>query len=266
MAAASLGTADFAGGLAARSRNAIQVAVTVQAVELALLIVAVLMLRPALPPTGAIAIGGAAGLAGAVGLASLYRGLSAGSMGVVAAISGVGSVAIPIVVGLIVLGSVPSAPQAIGVACAIAATLAASMMRGKGIQGRSIGYGLLAAAGFGTYLLLINAGAAWGIWVLLVSRISAVLGLGAANIVQQTGTFGVERLAVGAGVLDLAGNGLVIAALQALPVGIVAAISGTYPVVTSLLAWGLLHQHPRLGGWASVGLALVGIVLMGQGG
>lgn len=164
-AAGALGTGDFVGGVAARSRNAFQVAATVEVVELGLLLAVVIAFRPTLPPPSSIVLGAGAGLAGAIGLASLYRGLATGSMALVAAISGVGSVAIPILVGIIFLGSVPSVLQGVGIACAIGATFAATLMPGIPMRGTSIGYGLVAAVGFGTYLLLINAAAAWGVWV-----------------------------------------------------------------------------------------------------
>ena len=43
-----------------------------------------------------------------------------------------------------------------------------------------------------------------------------------------------------------------------------AAITGTYPVATAVLAWIALRQRPRLVGYASIALAVMGIVLIGQ--
>jgi len=265
-AAVALGTADFAGGLAARGRPAIQVAAIVQAIELVCLIGVLLVVRPVLPPTLVPLLGALAGLAGAFGLTALYRGLAVGPMGVVAGISAVGAVTIPIVFSAALGRSFPTPLQLVGVACAVAATLTASALPGSDIRRSSVAYAILAAAGFGAYILLIKAAANWGFWVLLSSRIAAVLVLGAIVVVRHREAVrqaGFSLLLL-AGVFDLGGNALGVMALVSLPVGLVAAVTGTYPVATAVLAWVALHQRPRLGGYASIGLAVVGIVLIGQ--
>jgi hypothetical protein len=60
-----------------------------------------------------------------VGLAALYRGMAVGSMGIVTAVAGAGSLVLPLAVGA--LRGQPVGPlQLIGVACAAAAAAAAS--------------------------------------------------------------------------------------------------------------------------------------------
>ena len=69
-----------------------------------------------------------------------------------------------------------------------------------------------------------------------------------------------------AGVLDVAANGMVVLAFATIPVGIAAALSGTYPLATMLLARTLLGEAlPRLG-LLAVALAVIGIVLISLGG
>jgi hypothetical protein len=59
---------------------------------------------------------------------------------------------------------------------------------------------------------------------------------------------------------------IVVLAFATVPVGIAAALSGTYPLATMLLARGLLGEAlPRLG-LVAVGLAVTGIVLISLGG
>jgi len=266
LAAALLGTGDFVGGLAARARSAILIAAGVQLFELLALATVGLIIRPASPPLALLALGLAAGVAGAGGLAALYRGLALGPMGIVAGISAVGSVAIPVVFGAAVLGDLPTPLQMLGIACAVSATLAASAMPGAEVRASSVGYATVAALGFGVYIIVLHAGAAWGLWMLITTRLAAVVSLGAISATRGglSAPLSLIRMLAFVGALDLCGNVLAVAAFSSLPVGLVAAITGMYPVATVVLAWVMLRQQPRRGGYASIALALAGIVLIGQ--
>jgi drug/metabolite transporter (DMT)-like permease len=69
-----------------------------------------------------------------------------------------------------------------------------------------------------------------------------------------------------AGALDVAANGMVVLAFATVPVGIAAALSGTYPLATMLLARTFLGEAlPRLG-LLAVLLGVSGIVLISIGG
>jgi drug/metabolite transporter (DMT)-like permease len=69
-----------------------------------------------------------------------------------------------------------------------------------------------------------------------------------------------------AGLMDVAANAMVVLSFATLPVGISAALSGTYPLTTMLLARTLLGEAlPRLG-LVAVVLAVAGIVLISLGG
>src|ERR1700752_3597845 len=96
-----------------------------RAVGLTAPLVALAVARPAMPGADAIAIAVAAGVAGMVGLAALYRGMAVGSMGIVTAVAGAGSLVLPLAVGA--LRGQPVGPlQLVGVACAAGAAAAAS--------------------------------------------------------------------------------------------------------------------------------------------
>jgi drug/metabolite transporter (DMT)-like permease len=68
-----------------------------------------------------------------------------------------------------------------------------------------------------------------------------------------------------AGSMDVAGNAGFVLASGALPVGVAAALSGIYPIVTMLLAWLVLREAlPQLGILAVL-LAVVGIAIISLG-
>ena len=81
-------------------------------------------------------------------------------------------------------------------------------------------------------------------------------------------TGGVRRVAplvILAGLLDVGGNIGVVVARDAIPVGLAAALSGLYPLVTMLLARIVVGEAlPRLG-LLAVGLAIAAVALISLG-
>ena len=74
------------------------------------------------------------------------------------------------------------------------------------------------------------------------------------------------RIVVASGLFDVGGNALYVVARDAIPIGLAAALTGLYPIVTMILARFVLGEHlPRLG-QLGVALALLGIVLISAGG
>jgi drug/metabolite transporter (DMT)-like permease len=266
--AVAWGAGDFVGGLAARRSGAIAVAAGATVVGFAMLLLILAIVRPALPPAEVIVLGGVAGVAGGLGLAALYRGLSLGSMGLVAAISGVGSVLLPLIVGVWLAGDAIGSMQWAGVAAGIAAGAAASGATLRGVNAAALSMALVAAIGFGVwYVILDRAAQTHELWALVASRGSSsvvVSGLALA----RGGARGLRsswRLVLAAGALDLGGNAGFVLARGTLPVGIAAALSGLYPIATMLLARGVFGEAlPRLG-VAAVALAVIGIVLISLG-
>jgi drug/metabolite transporter (DMT)-like permease len=266
--AVAWGAGDFVGGLAARRSGAIAVAAGATVVGFAVLLVLLAIVRPAIPPADVIVLGGLAGIAGGLGLAALYRGLSLGSMGLVAAISGVGSVLLPLIVGVWLGGDSIGTWQWAGVAAALAAGAAASGATVRGVNVAALTMAVVAAIGFGMwYVILDRAAEAHELWALVASRGSSsvivgglALALGGARGLRSS-----WRLVLAAGALDLGGNGGFVLARGTLPVGIAAALSGLYPIATMLLARAVIGEAlPRLG-VAAVALAVLGIVLISLG-
>lgn len=266
--AAAFGTGDFSGGFASRRVSGLTVAGGAQAVGLALLLILLAFTRPDLPSVGALALAALAGAFGGVGLVALYRGLALGSMGIVTALSGVGSVSVPLVIGS-AIGRAPVAPaQWVGVLVAMAAIGAASGATRRGVNQQAVVLGAVAALFFGLWFLLLDLAADEGqIWSLVSSRAGATVLIGGAALARRR--FGGLRTMwpiVGvAGTMDVAGNAAFVVARGTLPVGVAAALAGMYPIITMLLARVILHETlPRLG-MAAVLLAVLGIFLISLG-
>jgi drug/metabolite transporter (DMT)-like permease len=266
--AVSFGAGDFSAGVATRRATGIVVTAGVQAVGLALLLVLLAVVHPALPDVGYLLAGAAAGVAGAIGAAALFQGLSMGAMGIVTAISGSGAVAIPLAASFIV-GAKIAPLQIVGVVCTAGAAAAASGTMRRGVPSRALALGGLAALGFGAWFALLNQAAKGDpTWALVVSRAAGAVFMG--SLAWFSGRLGdltdSWRPVLLSGVCDLGGNAFFVLAGQALPVGLAAALSGLYPLVTTILARVVLREHlPRLA-IVAVGLAIGGIVLISIGG
>jgi drug/metabolite transporter (DMT)-like permease len=190
-------------------------------------------------------------------------------MGLVSAISGVGGVLIPLSVGFVLWGTVVHPLQLVGVACALAAVAAASGATMRGVHRDAVLLAVLAAVGFGLWFVFLDRAAEHDqLWALVAARGSAALFIGGAALLRsdRTGLRGVLPLLGLAGLMDVAANGMVVLSFATIPVGIAAALSGTYPLATMLLARTILAEAlPRLG-LAAVVLAVAGIVLISLGG
>jgi drug/metabolite transporter (DMT)-like permease len=268
VAALAFGSGDFTGGLASRRVAGLTVVAVAQAVGFVLLLFLVGATRTPLPDAGSLLLAAAAGAFGGVGLLALYRGLAMGSMGVVTALSGVGSVALPLLIGY-ALGRSPIGPlQWVGVLVAMAAVAAASGATREGVRGEAVAMGAAAALFFGLWFVLLDLAASQDrAWPLLVSRGSATVLMGAAVLTRRqfAGARQTWPLMVGAGTLDVAGNAAFVESRAIIPVGIAAALTGLYPIVTMVLARVVLRERLPPLGLAAVALAVAGVVLISLG-
>jgi drug/metabolite transporter (DMT)-like permease len=269
LGALSFGAGDFAGASAARRTGALLAVAGAHGIGLVALLVALAVVRPPLPGTDALLVGIGAGIAGMVGLAALYRGMSLGSMGIVTALSGAGSLILPLAVGSL-RGDPVTVVQLVGVGCAAAAAAAASGASGDDMGRRALGLAGLAAVAFGAWYVLIDVAASAGdpLWALVFSR-AASAGIAAVAVAARGG---LERAAipwtllVAAGIFDVGGNILFVVARDLIPIGLAAALVGLYPVVTMLLARFVIGERLPLLGLVGVSFAIVGIVLISAGG
>ena len=266
--AASFGSGDFAGGLASRRAGGLAVAAAAQVVGLSALVVGLVALRPPLPGTDGLLIGLAAGVAGGVGLAALYVGLAIGAMGLVAALSGLGSVTVPVMVGA-VAGVVLSPLQLVGVGLAGLAAMAAGGASREGVSGRALVLAGMAALAFGSWYVLLDLAAktADPLWGLVISRATSAVLIGAIALVggRAAGLRPVAALVVLAGLLDVGGNVLYVVGRSQIPVGLAAALTGLYPLGTMLLARFVLKEALPPLGLVAVGLAIGAVALISLG-
>jgi drug/metabolite transporter (DMT)-like permease len=266
--AVAFGSGDFTGGYATRRLSGLTVAAGAHATGLVLVLAVLAVTRPPLADIGSLAVGAIAGALGGMGLVALYRGLSLGSMGIVAALSGVGSVGIPVLASY-ALGRAPvTAGQWLGIALAVGAIAAASGATRRGVRPVAVAFGVAAAVGFGLWFLLLDFAAEGGeTWALVASRSGSTLLLFtlALGRRQAGGIRGAWPIIATAGTLDVTGNATFVLARGVVPVGIAAALSGLYPLITMLLARLVLGESlPRLG-LAAVLLAVLGIALISLG-
>jgi uncharacterized membrane protein len=272
--ALAFGAGDFTGGTASRRLPALAVAAGAQVVGLVGILAVLLISGAPAPHVGALWIGATAGLAGGLGLAALYRGLSMGSMGIVTALSGVGSVVIPLVVGAL-LGASVTGLQLVGVGfAALAATAASGATLSGGMRGDALRLAAIAGISFGAGFVLLDLAAEGdALWALVASRASSSVLVTAVAIVVGTRISPEARgssmpllgLIALAGVLDVAGNGLFVLARGEIAVGLAAAMSGVYPLVTMVLARAVGGEELPPLGLLGVLLAVIGIVLISLG-
>jgi len=120
LASVLFGAADFLGGLATTRAPTYSVVVVSQAAGVVLLAIALPLLPAATIAPADLLWGAAAGCAGGIGVALLYRGLASGPMSVVAPVTAVCAVIVPVIAGLW-LGERPSAVTLAGIGLAVVA-------------------------------------------------------------------------------------------------------------------------------------------------
>jgi uncharacterized membrane protein len=264
------GVGDFLAGLASRRISALTVLALSQAIGLAGILLWLLASRDPFPGAAELLPAAAAGLAGAVGLAALYRGLAVGAMGIVAPISAA-SPLVPLAVDA-AHGTVPSVYQWLGISLVLTGIVTLSLEPAP-VDGRRFaagaGLALLAALGFGAFVVGIDAGADESAsWAVAAAR-SASVALAVTAALATSTTLRPPRsllvALIGIGVFDTGANVFVAVATTHGAAGIVAVLSALYPVVTIVLARFLLQERLGPARRAGGGLALTGAVLVAAG-
>ncbi|MER6298462.1 DMT family transporter [Kitasatospora sp. NPDC001539] len=267
------GLGDFGGGVLTRRLPALAVVVASQtAATVALLL--------ALPATGgwadlspALWYAVAAGAIGPFAMLAFYRALALGPMGVVSPLATVG-VAVPVGVGL-ALGERPGPVQLAGIVVALAGVvLAGGPERGGPSAARTALVLTLAAAfGFGANMALLSQASAGGglLLALCAQRLVNIAVGGAALVVSLRGTDTSALLPelrsrlpllTGVGLADVAANAAYAAASHGGSAAVAAVLASLYPVVTALLARGVLKERLRPVQVVGAGLAVAGTLLL----
>ncbi|MBO3746273.1 DMT family transporter [Streptosporangiaceae bacterium NEAU-GS5] len=261
------GTADFFGGLATRRSRVLAVVVISQLGGL-LLVLALLPLLPGRASTAAMLWGMGSGVAGAFGIVLFYRGLAAGTMSVVAPITAVTAMGVPVLFGL-ASGERPSPTALAGVGLGLLAVFLVSREPG-GRAGRAtfgpVAGALLSGAGFGGFFVMLKlAPDDAGMWPLVGARIASIaLVAGLAFAVRRSlrPTPGSWRVTLAAGVLDMGANVLFLLAAQRGMLSLVAVLVSLYPASTLLLARYVLGERLSTVQVVGVGCALGAIALI----
>ncbi len=260
--AAFWGVGDFLGGLAARRLAVLAVLAISQAIGLAGVFLWVLLAGEAFPGIEELLPAAGAGIAGLVGLGALYRGLAVGAMGIVAPISAASPV-VPLGVDA-ARGITPGALQWLGVLLVLAGIVTLSREpSGIGRERFAAGAGLalVAALGFGTFVVGLDAGSDESApWAVVAARSASVALALIALVVTSTSLRAPRNLwpmLIGVGVFDTAANVCVAFATTKGAAGIVGVLSALYPVVTILLARVVLAERlsrqRRAGGVVALG-------------
>lgn len=262
------GAADFLGGLATKRGSALAVVIVSQAAGFLLVLLATFFLPSASPTAAELAWGGLGGLAGGIGIALLYRGLATGTMSVVAPVTAVCAVIVPVAVG-VALGERPAGRVVLGILLAIAAIVLISRSApAVGAPSGTSGVGLAIASGIAIGIFLVcleRTKPASGLWPLVAARVASVSFLSAAALLRREPLFpGREAMpaVLGCGVLDMLANVLYVLAVRQGTLSVVATLTSLYPASTILLARILLRERLRPQQLTGVACAAIAIVLI----
>jgi drug/metabolite transporter (DMT)-like permease len=262
------GTGDFGGGLLSRRAPLFGVVLASQLVGTVVALALALIRGESLPLTADIGWSIAGGLAGGIGISALYQGLAVGRMGIVAPITGVIAALIPVAVGIVVEG-IPAPLVVIGIAVAFVAVILVSRVNDERAGPSGIGLALVAGTAIGALgvaVAQLSNGHVFG--PLTVLRATEAL-LVAAIVVVGRRAWRSDRdlwpALAGIGVMDMAGNGAFILAVQAGSLAVAAVLSSLYPVTTVVLATIILRERVTRTHAAGIVLAAVAIACIAAG-
>ena len=246
-AAASYGLGDFNGGIFSRRGGAWAVSLVAQLGGTAMVLV-VALVDGGSPTSADLTWAVVAGVANGFGTAFLYRGLASGRMGVVAPVSGVGAVLVPVLVGL-GAGERPGALVWVGVLLALPAIWLVSR---EPVQGPTVGAGsgltdgILAGLGFGAlFAALAQIDEQAGFFPLALNQLIAGFAIIVVAMTLRESWVPRNRYALGgliSGGLGALATGLFQVATQHGYLSVAAVITSLYPAFTVLLAALVLRE------------------------
>ncbi|MGE2722423.1 EamA family transporter [Mycolicibacterium celeriflavum] len=209
-----------------------------------------------------IAWGAVSGIGTGVGVAFLYRGMSTGRMSVVVPLSDVGAVALPVLVGVVMLGDRPAALAWVGIVAAVPALWLVSRTRTAASQRTETGTvdGLVAGAGFAIQFSAISRiDLEAGMWPILAARILAALTIAPLGLYSRAELRLPRRLVLPACAVGAAGSAAIVLYLLATQdqlLALATVLAALYPAIPVVLAMVFLHE--RLNRAQTVGLTLAG--------
>lgn len=260
------GVADFAAGYASRVMPVWRVASWSQLLGLPILALGLLIV-PAEEVTRAdLAFGALSGIAGLTGLVILYATLAAGTMSVVAPITGAAAATIPVLYDLL-SGVRLTGMEWLGVVLAIGAVLLIGFDRtARHISPKLLMQALGAGLAFALFFITLGqTSPESGLWPLVAARsvsIPIAFGVAYAAGVAAPPTGRALRWVAGIAAADMMANVTVTLALQRGPIGISSVLTSLYPAVTALLAVLVLHERPTPRQGIGIALALTAVLAL----
>lgn len=269
LAATSYGLADFVGGVTSKRVSPWSVALVAQ-LGGAVLVFLVTLWVPGSPTAADLAWSVVAGLGNGFGTAFLYRGLSAGRMGVVAPVSGVGAALVPVAVGVLT-GERPSALVWVGILLALPGIwlVAREPTTGPGPLGAGLTDGVLAGLGFGSlFAALAQIPEDAGLVPLALNQVVAGMTIVVVAVVLRSPWLPRDPRVLGgvaSGALGALATGAFLVATHSGYLTVTAVIASLYPAVTVMLAASLLREHVHRAQALGLGLCAVAVSLVAAG-
>ena len=264
-AAATLGVADFTGGVAGRRTPPASVAIGIEAVGLVALPLAIWLLPGRLDLVAAL-LAFTGGVTGGLGLIAFYRAMSLSLIGVVAPITAVVAAALPTAVG-VMTGERLHPGQIAGIAIGLVAIgLINGVGRGSTHSTRTaVGLAVFAGVGFGLFFVLFHAGSGAGVTAFVSGRVGsalAALGFALVSGVSPLPRRGTWRLLAVGGTLDGAGVVLYLYATFHGLLSLSALLTSFYPAFTILCARVFLKERMTTIQAAGAVFAVVAVALI----
>jgi drug/metabolite transporter (DMT)-like permease len=260
------GTGDFAGGMAARRASPYRVLRIVSAAGLLALLAAALIAQESEPRLGDLGWAVLGGAAGSIGIVVFYRGLAEGSAAIVSPTAAVVGAGIPVLVGVATEGA-PSPGRMLGILIGLLGIWQVSRAPSGAREEarRDLLRGLAAGLSFAAFFVCLGQVRQGSVFYPLVMAKAAALVVAVVVLAwrrEGPPAPGLNTWALGAGVLDAAGNAFYVLARQRTRLDVAAVVVSMYPALTVLLARGLLQQRVSSGQWAGIGLCLASVGLI----
>ena len=267
LAAASYGLGDFNGGIFSKRGGPWAVALLAQLGGTLLVLVVALVHGGS--PTGAdLAWTLLAGCGNGFGTAFLYRGLSSGRMGVVAPVSGVGAVVVPVAAGL-AAGERPDLAVWVGILLAIPAIWLVAREPGDSPLGAGLLDGVLAGLGFGAlFAALAQIPEEAGFLPLALNQLIAGGAIIVVAMTLRQDWVPRNRYAAGgliSGALGALATGLFQVATQQGYLTVAAVVTSLYPAFTIGLAATVLREQVHRTQAVGLGLCALAVVMVAAG-
>ena len=270
LAALSVGTSDFLGGLASRRADPVVVTASSSLAGFVMALAAALVVAGELTLVD-VAWGALGGVALAVGLVALYAGYARARVNIAAPVAGVGAAALPVLVESLVGDEVLSPTATAGVLLGLVAIGLVSVARHeqRGTVGSSVLYGLGGAAGIGLlFVCLANTAEDSGLWPIVAARGSGFVVLAAiiaARRLPLAASRDVWPHMVGIAALVTAGNTMFLTATRLGSTSVAAVLNSLFPAVTVFWAWLVFRERLRGVQILGLGVALVAVALIASG-